>query len=80
VRLVELLARDLGTRTSWVQGTESALMTALKDRELDIVVGGLPADATWKKEVGTTRSYYTDSTVVLTGPQENLKGSGDEPG
>jgi ABC-type amino acid transport substrate-binding protein len=65
VRLVQILARDLGAHVSWVRGTESALMTSLKQRELDIVVGGLPADASWKKEVGTTRPYYTDSTMGL---------------
>jgi polar amino acid transport system substrate-binding protein len=74
VRLVELLARNLGAHTTWVEGTESALITALKNRELDIVVGGLPADAAWKKEVGATRPYYTDSTVALVAPAGKLKG------
>jgi ABC-type amino acid transport substrate-binding protein len=74
VRLVELLAADLGSRVRWVRGTESELMTALKDRELDVVVGGFPADASWKKEVGTTRPYYVDSTMVLVPAGTGIKG------
>ena len=62
--LVTALARDLGARVDWVRRPESELMTALHDRELDLVVGGLTADMPWKSEVAFTRAYYTDTTVV----------------
>jgi len=67
VHLVEAMARVLGARVSWARGTESELIEALEGGELDIVVGGLPADAAWTKEVGATRPYYTD-TIILSSP------------
>jgi polar amino acid transport system substrate-binding protein len=43
VQLVQRLAERLGTRVEWHPGSESDLMSALKDRVLDLVVGGLDA-------------------------------------
>jgi ABC-type amino acid transport substrate-binding protein len=64
VRLVERLAARLGARVEWYPGSESTLMAALKDRVLDVVVGGLDATAPWTKEASLTRSYVTMHTVV----------------
>jgi polar amino acid transport system substrate-binding protein len=64
VTLIEELARSLGARIAWVRGAEDELMTALESRELDVVIGGLTKDTPWKKLVGLTRPYYTDSSIV----------------
>ncbi|WP_230394477.1 transporter substrate-binding domain-containing protein [Plantactinospora alkalitolerans] len=63
-RLVERLAEQLGSRVEWHPGAESALMPALHDRVLDLVVGGLAADAPWTREASLTRPYFTTRTVV----------------
>ena len=64
-RIVNALARALGARVTWTHGHESELMTALHDRELDLVVGGLTADSPWNKSVAFTRPYHVDSGYVV---------------
>ncbi|WP_432901555.1 substrate-binding periplasmic protein [Micromonospora matsumotoense] len=64
VRLVTQLAAELGAEVEWYPGSESALMAALKDRVLDVVVGGLDAKAPWTKEASLTRPYVTTRTLV----------------
>ena len=77
VQLVEALAQNLRSRVSWVRGSESQLMAQLKERELDIVVGGLTVEGPWSKEVGASRPYYRDSLIVLLpdGKSGHLKGA-----
>ncbi|WP_304523767.1 ABC transporter substrate-binding protein [Actinoplanes sp. DH11] len=62
--LVKRLAAELGSRVEWYPGSESALMAALKDRVLDLVVGGLGATAPWTDTAALTRPYVTMRTVV----------------
>lgn len=62
--LVTALARELGARVEWVRRPEAELMTALHDREVDVVIGGLTGDMPWKTQVALTRAYYTDTIVV----------------
>jgi polar amino acid transport system substrate-binding protein len=62
--LVHRLAERLDTRVEWVTGTESTLMAALKERVLDLVVGGLDARAPWTREASLTLPYLTVRTVV----------------
>lgn len=62
--LVERLAQRLNARVEWHPGTESTVLAGLKDRVLDLVVGGLDAKAPWTKEAALTRSYVTMRTVV----------------
>lgn len=64
VRLVERLAARLGARVEWHPGSESTLMAALKDRVLDLIVGGLDAKAPWTKQASLTKSFVTMRTVV----------------
>jgi polar amino acid transport system substrate-binding protein len=63
-RLVERLAGRLDARVEWVRGAESELMRALRERVLDVVIGGLDAQAPWVQEVSLTRPYVRVSTVV----------------
>lgn len=68
VRLVERLAQRLGTRVEWYPGSESALMPALKDRVLDLVIGGLDAKSPWIEQASLTRPYVTMRTLVAAPP------------
>ena len=61
---VTALARELGARPEWVRRPESELLEALRERELDLVIGGLTSDLPWKHEVAFTKPYYTDTIVV----------------
>jgi polar amino acid transport system substrate-binding protein len=65
--LVNEIARGVNARPRWVRGSESALMEALRERELDLVIGGLTAKVPWSKEVAFTRPYYID-TLMLGAP------------
>ncbi|MEU4692454.1 transporter substrate-binding domain-containing protein [Actinoplanes sp. NPDC023714] len=62
--LVRRLAERTGSTVEWYPGSESALMAALKDRVLDLVVGGLEADAPWIEKAALTRPYVTMRTVI----------------
>jgi polar amino acid transport system substrate-binding protein len=64
VTLAAQLAAELGAEVEWYPGSESELMAALKDRVLDVVVGGLDAKAPWTKEASLTRPYVTTRTLV----------------
>jgi len=64
VELVRRLAGQLGARVDWTSGSESELLMALRERDLDLVVGGLTSKDPWKKRVAFTRQFYTDSVVV----------------
>jgi polar amino acid transport system substrate-binding protein len=57
--LVRALAAELQANIQWVTGGENALMPALHERELDLVVGGLDNQTPWAKQVGVTRPYHT---------------------
>ena len=62
--LVMELARQLGARPAWVQKPAAELREALKNRELDLVIGGLTDAEPWKNEVAFTKPFYTDTVVV----------------
>jgi polar amino acid transport system substrate-binding protein len=64
--LVAELARELGARIEWVRATESQLLEALRERELDLVIGGLTDATPWKQYVALTKPFYTDTIVVGT--------------
>ncbi|MEV0731223.1 transporter substrate-binding domain-containing protein [Polymorphospora sp. NPDC050346] len=67
-RLVRRLAGRLGARVEWYPGSESTLMAAVKDRVLDLVIGGLDAKAPWTESASFTRPYVTTRTVVAARP------------
>ena len=72
--LVEGFARELGARVAWRVGGEEALVRALAEGELDLVVGGITKRTPWKKEVAPTRPFATagpERHVMLATPGEN---------
>lgn len=68
VALVEQMAGEMGARVRWVPGGESALLGALEQFELDLVVGGLDDDSPWEPRVALTRPYY-ESEILVGGPK-----------
>jgi ABC-type amino acid transport substrate-binding protein len=60
--LIADLARGLGARTSFRQGSESELLEALHRGELDLVAGGLQDDSPWRAKVALTKPFRTDSS------------------
>jgi ABC-type amino acid transport substrate-binding protein len=68
VELVQRLAEQLGAQVQWYPGSESTLMAALKDRVLDLVVGGLDAKAPWTQQAALTTPYVTMRTMVAAPP------------
>jgi len=56
--LVKHIADDVGARSvEWVRAPESTVLESLKQRQLDVVVGGLTADLPWATEVAFTRPF-----------------------
>lgn len=64
VRLVEQLAEELDARIEWVEGSEQELFGALKERDLDLVIGGLTSETPWSAEAAVTHPYLTTATLV----------------
>ena len=62
--IVAELARGLGARVSWTHASETPLLTALHDGDLDLVIAGLTKESPWAAKASFTRPYYVDTTVV----------------
>lgn len=64
VLMVRQLAQDLGVQPEWHWGSEQQHMEALKQYELDLVIGGLSDSTPWSKEVGLTAPFFDESFIV----------------
>jgi polar amino acid transport system substrate-binding protein len=62
--MVERLARQLNARVTWMHGQQDVLLTALQNRDLDLVIGGLGASSPWSKQVAFTMPYDVDTVRV----------------
>jgi polar amino acid transport system substrate-binding protein len=72
------LAADLNARIEWVRQPESALLEAVHEGEIDLVIGGLKDDLPWVTEVAFTRPYQVEKVddreirhVLAVPPGEN---------
>jgi len=65
VELVERFADGLGARVEWRRGSESALMTALGNGELDVVVGGFEEQSPWVEHASLTLPYVDGHVWAL---------------
>lgn len=59
VELVTDYAATIDAEIRWVPGGENVLAAAMGAGDLDLVIGGLPADAPWTSEIALTRPYTT---------------------
>ena len=58
------LARGLGARIAWTHASETPLLTALHDGDLDLVIAGLTEESPWAAKASFTRPYYVDTITV----------------
>lgn len=59
--LVTDYAETIDAEIRWVPGGENVLASEMNAGNLDVVIGGLPADAPWTSEIALTRPYTTTS-------------------
>ncbi len=78
VELVNRLARQVGARVDWTEGSESEVVAALEHRAVDLAVGGLANDDPWSDKVTFSRVYLTTRALVAVppeaGPPESIEG------
>lgn len=67
-RLVQAFADSLDAKIVWAGGTESGLIAALKEHQLDLVIGGYDASSHWASEVAASQPY-AEITVVVAAPK-----------
>src|SRR5215213_817635 len=78
VDLVRQFAAALGTTPEWHWGGEQEQLEALQDYQLDLVIGGLTDRSPWRKYVGMTSPYFTETYrvgVQASSPLESVKGA-----
>lgn len=75
--LVRRFAESLNAEIDWFDGSEEELIGALKEGQLDLVVGGLTRKSPWKKEAALTWSYLTTRLLVGAPPGASLPGDLD---
>lgn len=74
--MIDDLARRFDATPTFRAGSESELLEALEQHELDLVAAGLHDDTPWNGRVALTRPYQTDTLtgkryVLATVPGEN---------
>jgi polar amino acid transport system substrate-binding protein len=62
--LVRRFAATLNAEIEWIDGSEEELMGALKEGQLDLVVGGLTKKTPWKTEASLTWPYLKTRLLV----------------
>jgi polar amino acid transport system substrate-binding protein len=70
--LLRRFAAGLNAEVEWVEGSEEELIGALKEGQLDLVVGGLTRKSPWKKEAALTRPYLSTRSLVSAPPEATL--------
>jgi polar amino acid transport system substrate-binding protein len=71
--LVKRFAERLDAGIKWTTGSESEIIDALHERQLDLVIAGLHAKLDWKQEVAFTRPYYTVQSVIGVPPGYDIR-------
>lgn len=59
VELMREYAAGIDAEVEWTPGPESLLSEAMKDGQLDVVIGGFTADSPWTSTIAFTRPYTT---------------------
>jgi polar amino acid transport system substrate-binding protein len=70
--LVRRFAAGLNAEVDWVEGSEEELVGGLKERQLDLVIGGLTRKSPWKKEAALTRPYLSTRLLVGAAPEATV--------
>lgn len=64
VELAKKFAAEFDAAPEWFWGSETGILTALENHELDLAVGGLTEETVWKNKIGLTKPFHTDRIVV----------------
>ena len=75
-RLATRLADSLGARVEWVGGSESALLRALQERQIDLIVAGLTKKAPLVEQGAPTLTCIRARVVVAHPPEAASAGAG----
>ena len=59
VQLLQDFARRQDAEIRWVEGSESELFQALKEGQLEVIIGGLDDSTPWAPEVALTQPFIT---------------------
>ena len=70
--LIRRFAAGLNAEIDWIDGSEEELIGALKEGQLDLVVGGLTKKSPWMKEASLTWPYLKTRLVVGAPPGSSL--------
>lgn len=75
-RIAEAVARHLGARVEWREGSALPLLARLQERQLPLVLGLVPEKTPYKKEVALSRPYISSGPgnaayCVAVAPGEN---------
>ncbi len=70
--LLRQFAAGLNAEIEWIEGSEEELMGALKEGQLDVVLGGLTMKSPWIKEASLTRPYLSTRLLVGAAPGTSL--------
>ena len=73
--LVRGFAEQIGAHVAWRRGSESSLVRALEEHELDLVIGGFDKKTRWSAVAGLSQPFAKDGEgkqhVLLAAPGEN---------
>lgn len=64
VKLIKLFAKDVNASIKWVPGNESQLFNALKEHQLDLVIGGVTKDAPWQTHAAFSNTYIITHVII----------------
>ncbi|MDY7227343.1 substrate-binding periplasmic protein [Hyalangium rubrum] len=70
VELVQEFARTLGATVEWTVGAEPRLMEALAHQQLELVIGGIPADTPYGSKGGLSQPYLRSQLRVGAPPEQ----------
>lgn len=71
--LVKEFAQNINVRPEWISGGEYELFEALKNFEIDMIIGGLVESSSYSKHAAFTNPYFTERIVVGTPKDEILQ-------
>lgn len=73
VGLIRELAAQLHAKVDYTTGSEEELVDALRERDLDVVIGGITDQTAWAKVAAMTKPYLTTHVVVGVRPGQHLR-------
>lgn len=75
VRLIERYASRLGATVEWLSGSETSLIEALRQGNVDFVIGGHERASVWRQHASLSRPHSSAELIVAGPPGEALRSS-----